>query len=270
MSIYGNMGWKIKNIFPLLNSFRHKELFPEDGVPPWHSLQNIGETIREFIAGAGGDTASDQIPEEVSIQTVKDDKGKVQEKMLVVLGALRLKTPLVIKDLAIYIGKGTTLEPTAIIKSPAVIGDRCEIRQGAYLRGNVIVGDGSTVGHTTEIKNSVLMNHSEAGHFAYIGDSIIGNYVNMGAGTKLANLQFRTGEEKEGKRKTADIRIRFGTETIETGLRKLGAVIGDYSELGCNSVTSPGVVLEQSCWVYPNALVKKGIYPSHKRIGGKM
>ena len=105
---------------------------------------------------------------------------------------VKLKTPIISENLGIRIGSGTILEPTAIIKGPAIIGKNNDIRQGAYMRGNVMVGDHCVIGHCTEIKNSILMNHVEAGHFNYVGDSILGSYVNMGAGSRLANVQFRS------------------------------------------------------------------------------
>ena len=250
------MNWKIQNFFPLLPAFRHKEIFSGDESPPWMALDRLETAIRNFIQSDNGGASSGECPEGISLQ----------EGMLLVNKILRLPAPLILKDLDIFIGQGTLLEPTAIIKSPAVIGDHCEIRQGAYLRGNVLVGDHCTLGHVTEIKNSIMMNHSDAGHFAYIGDSVIGSHVNLGAGTKLANLQFRTKKEKEEGRKGGTIRISAGKEILDTSRRKLGAVIGDYGELGCNSVTSPGALLEEGCWVYPNATVPKGVYPSGSKI----
>jgi len=90
----------------------------------------------------------------------------------------------------ISIGKGTIVEPGAYIKGPCIIGDHCEIRQGAYIRGNVITGNGCIIGHATEVKNALFLDGAKAGHFAYVGDSILGNRVNLGAGTKCANLRF--------------------------------------------------------------------------------
>lgn len=261
------MDWRIDNFFPLRNSFRHKDVLSPDGIPPWEALAKIAGAIRDFLDGTVKDAARGEALRGVSQQEAQDPEGNVLERMLVVERAVRLKTPVIFPELGIYIGEGTLLEPTAIIKAYAIIGNRCEIRQGAYCRGSVIVGDHCTVGHVTEIKNSVMMNHSEAGHFAYIGDSIIGSHVNLGAGTKLANLQFRSKKEKAEGKKSGRIRLKAGEEILDTGLRKFGAVIGDYSELGCNCVTSPGVILGQGSWVHPNATVTKGVYPPGSRIG---
>jgi carbonic anhydrase/acetyltransferase-like protein (isoleucine patch superfamily) len=179
---------------------------------------------------------------------------------------LEIKQTVFFPETEIFIGKGTVLEPTAIIKGPAVIGEECDIRQGAYIRGNAIIGNHCTIGHTTEIKNSILMHHTETGHFNYIGDSILGSHVNLGAGTKLANLQFRTPEEK----KTGNIRnvvVRVDGADRDTRLQKLGAVLGDYVEMGCNSVACPGAFIGKDSWVYPNTTVAKGYYPPRSFIG---
>lgn len=132
----------------------------------------------------------------------------------------------------IAIGKGTVVEPGAYIKGPCIIGKNCEIRHGAYLRGNVLVCDHCVIGHATEVKNSIFLNRSQAGHFAYVGDSILGNNVNLGAGTKCANLRF--------DRKN----IRF--EGQDTGRRKFGALFADGSQTGCNAVTNPGTVMAKN------------------------
>ena len=141
----------------------------------------------------------------------------------------------------ISIGEGTIIEPGAYIKGPCLIGKNCHIRQGAYIRGNVIIGDNCVVGHTTEIKHSILLNHANAAHFAYIGDSILGNYVNLGAGTKCANLRLN-GEE---------IAVKEGDVPVQTGLRKFGAIIGDFSQVGCNAVLNPGTHLGKHVHVHP-------------------
>jgi bifunctional N-acetylglucosamine-1-phosphate-uridyltransferase/glucosamine-1-phosphate-acetyltransferase GlmU-like protein len=156
----------------------------------------------------------------------------------------------VLWDEQIQLGSGTVVEPGALIKGPTIIGTHTEVRQGAYVRGKCVVGDRCVVGHTTEMKGSVLLDGAKAGHFAYIGDSILGRDTNLGAGTKLANL----------KLKGDNIHIRFGDRSIDTGLRKLGAVIGDGTEIGCNAVTNPGTLLGRSSAVFPTVSVKAGYY----------
>jgi NDP-sugar pyrophosphorylase family protein len=133
----------------------------------------------------------------------------------------------------ISIGEGTVVESGAYIRGPCIIGRNCEIRHGAYIRGNVLVGDKCVVGHTTELKHSILLNHAKAAHFAFVGDSVLGNDVNLGAGVKCANLRL------DG----ASIVIRCGKERTPTGLRKFGAIIGDGCQIGCNVVTNPGTLV---------------------------
>ncbi len=135
----------------------------------------------------------------------------------------------------ISIGKGTVVESGAYIVGPCILGNECQIRHGAYLRGFVLAGDRVVIGHTTEVKHSILLYRSQAAHFAYVGNSILGEQVNLGAGTKCANLRLDH----------QSIRI----EGIDTGMRKLGALCGDFSQTGCNSVLNPGTIL------LPHALV---------------
>lgn len=188
------------------------------------------------------------------------------EKGLFVQKWIKLDQAVYLKELGIFIGSGTRLEPSAIIKGTTVICENCDIRQGAYVRGNVFVGEGCVIGHATEVKNSILMDHSEAGHFNYIGDSIVGRHVNMGAGSKLANLQFRSREEKQ---KSFIHPIQIPSVDLDTGMEKLGAVVGDHAEVGCNAVLSPGTLLGKDTWVYPNLMVPKGYYPPNTVLTSK-
>ncbi len=182
-----------------------------------------------------------------------DSSGKktlVHKGGAVLKGASIIYAGSYLMDDDIYIGEDTIIEPTALIRGPAMIGDRTEVRHGAYIRGNVLVGDDCVVGHTTEIKSSVMLGGSKAGHFAYIGDSILGR-VNLGAGTKLANL----------KMVDSPVTLNIGNRTYETGLRKFGAIIGDGVETGCNSVTTPGTLLAKNVILYPNGTAR-GFYPA--------
>ncbi len=133
----------------------------------------------------------------------------------------------------IFIGKGTIVEPGAYIQGPCYIGNNCLIRHNAYIRGYVLIGDGSLIGHGTEIKNSILLQKVSASHFAYVGDSIIGNEVNLGAGVVCANYRL------DGK----EITVRIEDSKVYTGLHKLGSIIGDFAQIGCNSVLNPGTFL---------------------------
>jgi NDP-sugar pyrophosphorylase family protein len=162
----------------------------------------------------------------------------------------------VLWDEAIFIGPGAVMEPGVLVKGPTIIGGHTEVRQGAYLRGQCIVGAGCVVGHTTEMKSSIMLDGAKAGHFAYMGDSLVGQQANLGAGTKLANLKIRG--------QTVQVMAR-GT-IIDTNLRKFGAILGDHVETGCNSVTNPGSVLGKSCLVFPLVSVRAGYYEPHSII----
>lgn len=143
----------------------------------------------------------------------------------------------------VFIAAGAVVEPTAMIQGPAYIGNETEVRHGAYIRGNVYVGKKCVVGHATEVKGSVFFDEAKAGHFAYVGDSILGTKVNLGAGTKLANLKL--------KRSEVMIRHPEGGEKIPTGLSKMGAIMGHEAQTGCNAVLSPGTVLLPGAIVGP-------------------
>ncbi len=143
----------------------------------------------------------------------------------------------------VYIAKGAHVEPTAYIQGPCYVGPEAEVRHGAYIRGNVYVGPRAVVGHTTEVKGSVFFDDAKAGHFAYVGDSILGRNVNLGAGTKLANLPLI--------RNVIKVRDPLTDEFVSTGLKKFSAIVGDDSQTGCNSVLSPGSLLLPKTAVLP-------------------
>lgn len=158
----------------------------------------------------------------------------------------------------ISIGKGTIVEPGAYIKGPCIIGQNCSIRHGAYVRGNVITGNKCVIGHDTEIKHSILLDSAHAAHFAYLGDSIIGGRVNLGAGVKCANL----------KLDNSNVVIYLDGRHVDTGLRKFGAIIGDDSQIGCNAVANPGSLVGKKVFCYP-LLNFGGFVPSHSIVKNK-
>jgi NDP-sugar pyrophosphorylase family protein len=141
----------------------------------------------------------------------------------------------------ISIGKGSSVEPGAYIEGPCVLGENCVVRHGAYIRGNVIAGDGCVIGHATEIKHSILLNTAHAAHFNYVGDSILGNGTNLGAGAKLANYRFDH----------AEVCVVVDGKKIRTGLKKFGAIVGDGAQIGCNAVTNPGTLLMPKKFIHP-------------------
>lgn len=143
----------------------------------------------------------------------------------------------------VYIEEGAKIDPTAYIIGPTYIGPDSKVVHGAYIRGSTYVGKGAVVGHATEVKGAIFFDGAKAGHFAYVGDSILGRNVNLGAGTKLANLKLHGNEVK--------IKAPDQKSSIATGLRKLGAIMGDNSQTGCNAVLSPGTVLFPNTAVFP-------------------
>jgi NDP-sugar pyrophosphorylase family protein len=167
-------------------------------------------------------------------------------------------------DAPIFIGEGTVIQPSAYIEGPAIIGKNCRIGQGAYVRANTILADGAIVGHTSETKNAVLLEHAHAPHFAYVGDSILGQRVNLGAGTKLSNLAVTSKPNPDTPRRT--IVLRIDSREYDTGLTKFGAILGDDAETGCNSVTNPGTLIGARTLIYPLVSLPKGYYPPDRII----
>ncbi len=152
----------------------------------------------------------------------------------------------------VWIAKDATVFPSAYIAGPCIIGHRTEVRQCAFVRGSALVGEDCVVGNSTELKNVILFDHVQVPHFNYVGDSILGYYSHMGAGSITSNV-------KSDKK---DILIKDGTETMETGLHKIGAMLGDHVEVGCNSVLNPGTVIGRNSNIYPTSCVR-GTVPAN-------
>jgi bifunctional UDP-N-acetylglucosamine pyrophosphorylase / glucosamine-1-phosphate N-acetyltransferase len=250
--------------FFAFQAFEHRGIFRQ-GEFVWSALGRLRDYLETLFAQGGpffkrtgqvdrplvvfgGETRDDlevkSTGPEGSVRAFKD--GEPLEGASIVLPGAYLF------DDRIRIGPGTVIEPGALVKGPVVIGCNTEVRQGAYVRGDCIIGNGCVVGHTTEIKGSIMLDGAKAGHFAYIGDSILGNDVNLGAGTKLANLKMIPGT----------VTVRCGNEQVDTGRRKIGAILGDRTETGCNSVTSPGTLMGPHSIVYPAVAVPAGHYPA--------
>jgi len=257
-----------------LQTFPHRDLFnaTNKAWQPLNDLKNyMNDTTYELL---DRNTVADGVPlpghvvyhegvfyqadENFSIKFDDATKGKLAvfrndeqlaEASVIMAGAVLLGD-------AINIGKGVLIETGAMIKSPTIIGDYTEVRQGAYLRGYCLTGQRCVLGHTTEIKHSIFLNDAKAGHFAYIGDSILGSNANLGAGTKFANLRFLPGT----------VTIFHEGEKIDTGRKKLGAILGDTCQTGCNSVTSPGTLMGKGAMLLPNTTTKAGYYKENKII----
>jgi len=196
-----------------LEGFSHKALF-DRGAVVWEALRKL------------------------SVYLEKMTLGKIECEIP--------KTAHLVNPSQISIGPGSTVEPGAYIEGPVILGPNTTVRQGAYIRGFVVTGEGCIIGHVTEVKHSIFLNHAAAAHFNYVGDSILGNGVNLGAGVKLAN--FRLDH--------APVTFFHRGNKVVTGLAKFGAVLGDGAQLGCNAVTSPGTLMGPRSLCRPCASVR--------------
>ncbi len=153
----------------------------------------------------------------------------------------------------IWIAKSAKVAPTACINGPCIIDEEAEIRHCAFIRGNAIVGKGAVVGNSTELKNVVLFNKVQVPHYNYVGDSVLGFKAHMGAGSITSNVK---------SDKTLVV-VKAKEGQIETGLKKMGAMLGDNVEVGCNSVLNPGTVIGRNSNVYPTSCVRGCIPAEH-------
>ncbi|XOQ43729.1 MAG: UDP-N-acetylglucosamine pyrophosphorylase [Clostridium sp.] len=159
----------------------------------------------------------------------------------------------------IWVHRSAVVFDSAFLHGPVIIGPGTEVRQCAFIRGNALVGAGCVVGNSTELKNVILFDSVQVPHYNYVGDSILGYKAHMGAGAITSNI----------KSDKTNVVIHAGSEQIETGLRKIGAMLGDYVEVGCNSVLNPGTVIGRETTIYPLSMVR-GYVPPHsiyKRAG---
>ena len=152
----------------------------------------------------------------------------------------------------VWIAKSATVFPTAYINGPCIIDEEAEVRHCAFIRGNAIVGKGAVVGNSTELKNVILFNKVQVPHYNYVGDSILGYKSHMGAGSITSNVK--------SDKTLVVVKSPYGN--IETGLKKMGAMLGDNVEVGCNSVLNPGTVIGRCSNVYPTSMVRGVIAPA--------
>ena len=212
------------------DDFAHIQLFKALGWP-WEALKNLPD----YLAGLFETLAGGSNPGNSRVWT--------QEHVVIESGAF-LKGP-------IFLGEGTIVQAGAYIQGPAWIGRGCEIRQGAYLRGMILAGDGCVLGHASEFKHCILFDGVQAPHFNYVGDSILGNHAHIGAGVILSNVRL----DKKPVRVQL-IGEGFRGERIETGLEKLGGILGDACEVGCNTILNPGTILGAACRVAPVSSIR--------------
>lgn len=256
----------LEEILPGVRSFKHGSIF--DGLTyPWEVLKKIDNYIEQKFKEKAF-RRSGALPKGLELHYRKIEEDVFAPAMVSTSGYVEAEEDIVLKEFLIFIGSGSQIEPGVVVKIGALVGQECKLRHGAYLRGGALIGDRCIIGHATEVKNSIFFDDAEAGHFAYVGDSVIGSNVNLGAGCKLANLEFSKGDEKR-KRAKKSIWLTIGGRTLDTGLRKFGAILGDYAEVGCNAVTSPGTIIGPDSWIYPNVTVRKGLYPALSIIKGE-
>ena len=209
---------KVTDLFDLSHTRAGKMLV---GVAdPWEALDRIGETV--LAIGAKLDPEAYDHPQ--------DD---------------------------IWIAKSAVVYKTATIIGPCIIGENTEVRPGAFLRGNILVGDGAVVGNSTELKNCILFDGVQVPHYNYVGDSILGYMAHMGAGAITSNVK---GDKQNV--------VVHGERDYETGRMKFGAMLGDNAEIGCGSVLNPGTVIGRDTQVYPLSSVR-GVIPARHIVKGE-
>lgn len=161
----------------------------------------------------------------------------------------------------VWIAKSAKVAPTACINGPVIIGKEAEVRHCAFIRGKAIIGEGAVVGNSTELKNAVLFNKVQVPHYNYVGDAVLGYKSHMGAGSICSNV-------KSDKKLVV---VKDGDESIETGLKKFGAMLGDHVEVGCGSVLNPGTVIGRNSNIYPLSSIRgcvpaDSIYKSRNEV----
>jgi len=151
----------------------------------------------------------------------------------------------------VWIAKSATVAPTAHVGAPCIIGEGTEVRHGAFIRGGALIGDGCVVGNSTELKNCILFDGVQVPHYNYVGDSVLGYRAHLGAGSITSNV----------KSDKSEVVVRCSESRIPTGRKKCGAMIGDFVEVGCNSVLNPGTVIGARSTVYPLSSVRGTVPP---------
>ena len=161
----------------------------------------------------------------------------------------------------VWVHKTAKVAPTAYLGSPCIIGAGTEVRHCAFIRGSALVGANCVVGNSVELKNCILFDDVQVPHYNYVGDSILGYKSHMGAGSLTSNV----------KSDKTRVTVKYGDEKIETGLKKFGAMIGDFVEVGCNSVLNPGTVVGRESNIYPLSCVR-GVVPPRSiyKTGGQI
>ena len=161
----------------------------------------------------------------------------------------------------IWVAKSAKISKTSSLNGPLIIDDKAEIRHCAYIRGKVIIGKNAVVGNSTEIKNAILFDGAQVPHYNYVGDSVLGYKAHMGAGSITSNVKSDRGL----------VSVMCNGEKINTGLKKFGAIVGDFAEIGCNAVLNPGTIIGKNSNIYPlnsvrGVIKSNSIYKSSSTI----
>jgi NDP-sugar pyrophosphorylase family protein len=192
-----------------------------------------------------------------AIPRIAQHVARLTEGKQTILG--EVMTGAYLSDQPLYIAESARIQPGAYVQGPAYIAPGAVVRHGAFVRENVILLSGSILGHASEAKNALLLPHAYAPHFNYVGDSILGQNVNLGAGTKLSNLGVFSEKDKvSGKRPS--IKLHIDGTKYDTGLAKFGAILGDGAQTGCNVVLNPGCIVGRNTAIYANLSLQKGYY----------
>jgi len=153
----------------------------------------------------------------------------------------------------VWVAKSAVVAPSAYLGAPCIIGPETEVRHCAFIRGSALVGEGCVIGNSVELKNVILFDKVQVPHYNYVGDSILGFKAHMGAGSITSNV----------KSDKSPVVVRCGIEEYSTNMKKLGAMLGDGAEIGCNSVLNPGTVVGRGASVYPLSCVRGTIPEDH-------
>ena len=215
---------KLEYYFKEMDSFRFKEVF-SGCIYPWEVLTNIKKFLEEVVVN----------------KNLKVNKATMGE-FCSISGNY-------------FIDEGTVIHPNVTIEGPVLIGKNVEIQAGALIRPGSIIGDNCVVGHSSEIKNTIMQNKSKVASLAFAGDSILGKSARIGSGIILANRRFDQ----------SNIIIKLNNEKIDTGRDFFGAIIGDSTRLGANSATLPGTLIGPYTWILPTLQIR-GFVPAEKRI----
>ncbi|MEF9969049.1 MAG: UDP-N-acetylglucosamine pyrophosphorylase [Ruthenibacterium sp.] len=150
----------------------------------------------------------------------------------------------------IWVAKTAQVAQSALLTAPCIIDENAQVRHGAFIRGNALIGKGAVVGNSCEVKNAIIFDGAEVPHFNYVGDSILGYKAHLGAGAVTSNV----------KNDKSLVCVKNAEEIVATGLKKMGAMVGDGAQVGCNSVLCPGAILGKACKIYPLSLIRGTIH----------